>query len=157
MKAASIKELRSALELLSEEELKHIIHRFARFRKENKELLTYLLFDAQHEAQYISDIKAYMDEEFENVHPSNPYYAKKTIRKILRQANRFTNYSESDQTTVEVLLYFLEKMRELKINIKKTQMLFNMYQSQTKKINKLIDKMHEDLQYDYRRLIKNLD
>ena len=157
MKAASIKELRTALELLPEADLRHIVQRFARFRKENKELLTYLLFDGRNEEQYVADIKAHMDEEFANVHPSNPYFAKKTIRKILRQANRFTNYSESDQTTVEVLLYFLEKMRELKINIKKTQMLFNMYQSQTKKINKLIDKMHEDLQYDYRRLIKNLD
>jgi DNA repair photolyase len=157
MKAASIKELRAALELLTEADLRHIVHRFARFRKENKELLTYLLFDARNEEQYVADIKAHMDEEFTNVHPSNPYYAKKTIRKILRQANRFTNYSESDQTTVEVLLYFLEKMRELKINIKKTQVLVNMYQSQLKKINKLVDKMHEDLQYDYRRLIKSLD
>lgn len=157
MKAASIKELRTALESLSEEELQHVIHRFARFRKENKELLTYILFDAQDEPQYIADIKAYMDEEFENVHASNPYYAKKTIRKILRQANRFTNYSEADQTTVEVLLYFLEKMRDLKINIKKTQVLVNMYQSQIKKINKLVDKMHEDLQFDYRKQIKSLD
>ena len=57
----------------------------------------------------------------------------------------------------ELLLYFLEKMRDLKINIKKTQVLVNMYQSQIKKINKLVDKMHEDLQFDYRKQIKSLD
>ncbi|MCB0546499.1 MAG: hypothetical protein KDD19_02870 [Phaeodactylibacter sp.] len=45
MKAATIRELKQAMDNLSAGELVELCLRLARFKKENKELLTYLLFE----------------------------------------------------------------------------------------------------------------
>ncbi len=46
MKAASIQELKQELQHTSLKEITELCLRLARFKKENKELLTYLLFEA---------------------------------------------------------------------------------------------------------------
>jgi hypothetical protein len=54
MKSAGASEIKKELDRLSVIELKALITRLARFRKENKELLHYLLFEAQVEDDYVS-------------------------------------------------------------------------------------------------------
>ena len=63
MKTASVKELRQALTERSPKELLEICLRLSRFKKENKELLTYLLFEASDEMGYVNGVKQLMDEE----------------------------------------------------------------------------------------------
>ena len=46
MKAATLNELRKELQALSSKELVEICLRLAKYKKESKELLTYLIFEA---------------------------------------------------------------------------------------------------------------
>lgn len=156
MKAATLKDLKSALNHLGTNELHQIIQRLARLRQENKELLSYLLFEVKNESQYIAGIKSFIDEEFEIVNPLHPYLAKKTIRKILKRIKRLSKFSESNQTEVEVLLYFIEKGKTLKPHILNSTAVKNIFAAQQLLITKAIANMHPDLQYDYKKRINDI-
>lgn len=149
MKTATAKEIRSTLENMPSHELMPLILRLARFKKENKELLTYLLFEANDEISYIQAVKSVIDGHFEVLNHDSLYFVKKSLRKILRVINRYAKYSEQPQTGVELLTYFCQKIKEATIPIEKSTALVNLYAGQLKKIRKEIMAMHEDLQYDY--------
>lgn len=157
MKAASVKEIKSAIENLPPAELLELCLRLVKLKKENKELATYILFDETDEAGYIKSVQASLALLFLDVNKSNPYFAKKTLRKIVRVANRYIRYSKQAATEVEVLLYVAESIRGLKLDMKKSTALENIYLGLIKKIKKSVDALHEDLQYDYRKQIKLLD
>ena len=122
-----------------------------KFRKENKELLSYLLFESFDEQAYIKDVKLEIDELFKEVNKSNLYLAKKTIRKILRIANKHIKYSGSKQTEVEILIHFCKAIKRSGISLAVNTALGNIYLRQLKKINKAMLTLHEDLQFDYSR------
>jgi copper chaperone CopZ len=149
MKAASVKEIKSALENLPPNELLDICLRLVKFKKENKELATYILFDETDEAGYVNNVKASLEMLFDDVNKTNPYFAKKTLRKIVRIANRYIRYSKEATTEVDVLLFVAESIRNLKLDMKKSTALQNIYLALIKKINKSVEALHEDLQHDY--------
>lgn len=149
MKTASVAELKKKLNDMSPKVLKELCLRLVKYKKENKELLTYLLFSADDEEGYIQEIKEEMDEAFEEINSTNLYWAKKSIRKILRLATKYIKYSGNKQTEVVVLLYFCRKMLDSGIKFKSSTTLLNLYERQVIKINKALSTLHEDLQYDY--------
>jgi phage gp37-like protein len=149
MKTASVAELKKKLGDMPPKVLKELCLRLVKYKKENKELLTYLLFSADDEEGYIQEIKEEMDQEFEEINSANLYWAKKSIRKILRLAAKYIKYSGNKQTEVEVLLYFCRKMLDSGIKFKSSTTLLNLYERQIIKINKALATLHEDLQYDY--------
>ncbi len=119
-------------------------------------MLTYLLFEAQDEQGYINSVKQEMDELYRDVNTGNVYFAKKTIRKILRVANKHIRYMGSSQAEVELLIHFCTQLKATGLPLHKSTVLTNLFQNQVKKINKTLDTLHEDLQYDYRRDMKTL-
>jgi hypothetical protein len=149
MKAASIKEIKSALENLPPHELLPLTLRLTKFKKENKELVTYLIFEANDERGYIQSVKEAIDTQFDEINHSSLYFIKKSLRKILRMISRYSKYSNETQTGVELLIYFCRKIKLSGIPIKKSTALVNLFEGQIKKIRKEIDTLHEDLQYDY--------
>jgi hypothetical protein len=157
MKAASSAEIKQALKSLPQSKLLDLCLRLARFKKENKELLTYLLFEADDAVQYIGQVKQEMDKNFEQLHPTNLYFAKKTIRKILRIANKHIRYTGDRQVEAELLLHFCRILKGSRIAFRKSNALLNLYAAQLKKIRAAIATMHEDLQYDYTRQVTELD
>ena len=156
MKAATISDLKQELSSIAPAELAGICLRLAKFKKENKELLTYLLFEAADEQAYISNVKNEIAFQFTEVNKSNLYFAKKTIRKILRITNKFIRYSGSKETEVELLLYFCTVLKASGIPIQNNSALTNLYQNQLKKISKTIATLQEDLQYDYNKELDKL-
>jgi hypothetical protein len=156
MKAATIHELKQELDNTSPVKVQELCLRLARFKKENKELLTYLLFEAHDTAAYIESVKNEIDAQFEGVNKNTMYFAKKTLRKIVRIAAKYIRYSGMATVEIEVLIHFCKGMKALDIPIQQTPALLNIYQSQVKKINKAMATLHEDIQYDYRREIDSL-
>ncbi|UEG50714.1 hypothetical protein LK994_04405 [Ferruginibacter lapsinanis] len=156
MKAATISELKQELLNISPTQVTELCLRLARFKKENKELLTYLLFEAHDTDAYIQSVKKEMDGEFEIINKSNVYFVKKTLRKILRITNKFIRYSSSATVETELLIYFCASVKNLGSTINNNPVINNIYQNQLKKINKAVATMHEDLQYDYLKEIKKL-
>src|SRR6478752_2756331 len=112
MKSASLSEIKKELKILTPDQVLELCMRLAKYKKDNKELLNYLLFEAQDENSYINSIKAEMDEEIENLNKSNLYLSKKTIRKVLRTANKYIKYSGSKQTEVEILIHFCKTLKQ---------------------------------------------
>jgi len=154
MNTASISEIKQELSTLSATELLALCIRLSKYKKENKELLNYLLFEVNDEQAFVEMVKNSITNDFETVNKVNLYFAKKTIRKILKIANKHIKYTASKEVEVQVLMHFCTTMELSGIPFKKNIALSNLYQSQLKKIEKVINSMHEDLQYDY---LKALD
>lgn len=156
MNSASISEIKKELQQLDADMLKSICIRLAKYKKENKELLSYLLSDAHDEAGYIRNIKEELDVMFLELDGRNLYILKKILRKILRYANRQIKYSGIPQTELELRIYFCEKIKEANIPLTAGTVLFNLYQQQLKKISSVLDKLPEDYQVDYAAAIDEL-
>jgi len=149
MKAATIRELKQELENCSSSELMVLCLRLSRFKKENKELLTYLLFEASDEAAYIENVKREIDVQFEQINTSSYYFIKKSARKILRETKKYIRYSKKKETEVELLIHFCSKLAGMHPSIKNNTVLYRLYKRQIDIIRKALSGLHEDLQYDY--------
>lgn len=149
MKAASVNELKKELARLDHADLLRICMRLAKYKKENKELISYLLFEADDEDSYVSMIKSEMDELFETLPRSNVYLIKKVLRKILRIVNKQIKYSEAVKTELELRIYFCQNIKKHRVPLTSSQVLTNVFTGQLKKIESVIVKLPEDLQFDY--------
>jgi hypothetical protein len=156
MQTPSLAQLKKEIQTLPYPVVVDICIRLAKYKKENKELLNYLLFQSHDEQQFIDIGKKLMDELFAEVNMTHVYFAKKTIRKILRSINKLAKYSGKPQTTVELLIYFLNHLRKLEQLLYQSNQVMGLYTTQLKKIKKELTKLHEDIQYDYLKEIKDL-
>lgn len=157
MKSASISELRKELKYKSKEELFEYCLALARYKVESKELLTYLVFESDDETNYIESVKSYIETEFSNINTASYHYMKKSIRKILRQVKRYIRYSKQKETETAVLLHFCECLADLDPDIFENTVLTNMYHRQKEMALKAMQKLHEDLQYEYKLLLETLN
>src|SRR5512137_2763984 len=119
MKAVTVKELSKELLNRTPKELRDLCLRLARFKKENKELLTYLLFESSSEAAYVESIKKEVDQQFEQINKKSYYLIKKSFRKILRGIRKYCRYSLRKETEVELLVYFCQKLKKFTPSIQK--------------------------------------
>ena len=156
MKTASLAEIRQELQNLTAKEITDICLRLARFKKDNKELITYLLFEAHNVEAYTEEVKEMMNETFKDVNTSNLYLAKKTLRKNLRLVNKHIKYVGSKQTEVELRIHFCLMLKSSGIRIQKNKVLTNMYLQQLKKIREALSSLHEDIQYDFMKQVNEL-
>ena len=150
MKAASLADIKRELKQRTPEEVLTICLRLGRFKKENKELMTYLLFEAGDEQSYIKLLKEDIDDMMDEINTSHLYYAKRGLQKIVRLLNKSLRYSGLKQTEVEVRLYFCKAMKESIITLHRNNTIHNLYHREIKRIEKALESLHEDLQADYR-------
>lgn len=149
MKAVNVKQLKTELSGKSQTELLEICLRLSKFKKENKELLTYLLLEASDEQSFISSIKSEIDEQYKLINTNSYFFIKKSVRKILRRIKTYIRYSKNKETEIELLLYFCRKLSEFQPSIRNNTMLTNLYLREIELIKKKLGGLHEDLQYDY--------
>jgi hypothetical protein len=156
MKAVTVKELKAELSTRPAKELLEICLRLSKFKKENKELLTYLLFEAEQEADYIASVQREIDSQFDIINTRNFFFIKKSLRKILREIKKYVRYSQKKETEVELLLYFCRKLSHFTPSIHRNTQMVNLYNKQLELIHNAIEKLHEDLQYDYGQELQQL-
>lgn len=157
MKAVTVKKIKDELTYKTASELMEICLQLSKFKKENKELLTYLLFESHDEEAYVESIKEEINELFEKVNTKSYFYIRKSVRKILTTTKKFIRYSKKKETEVALLLHFCIKLKEFKPSIKRSPRLQNTYERQLILVRKAIDKLHEDLQYDYNEIINEFN
>ena len=157
MKAVSVTTIKKELQYYPQQDLIALCLRLSTFKKENKELLTYLLFESDDESSYIASIKEHIDNQFELVNTKSYFYIRKSVRKILREIKKYARYSKHKETEVELLLYFCEKLKTFTPSIKRSQQLVNSYNRQLVLAKKIVSSLHEDLQYDYNLVIQDLE
>ncbi|MGI9531021.1 hypothetical protein [Lutimonas sp.] len=151
MKSATVRELKLELQERSPKEILELCLRLSRFKKENKELLTYLLFESSDEAMYIESVKEEIDEKFENVNRKSPYFVKKSIRTILNHTKKYIRYSQNKETELELLIYFCQKLKDFSPSIHRNRKVETIYFRLIAECKKKTALLHEDLQYDYYR------
>jgi putative IMPACT (imprinted ancient) family translation regulator len=139
MVTSSLSELKKELSLLPPNEIVEICMKIVRYKKENKELLHYLLFHAHDEQSYIEEVKKEI-----------------TVRKILKITNNYIRYSKLKQTEVELRLHLCAEIKNTGVLRHADKSLTNLYQRQIEKIYKAMEKLHEDLQHDYLEELKSL-
>jgi hypothetical protein len=149
MKTATVKELSHELNLRNPKELVELCLRLSKFKKENKELLTYLMFESSDEAFYIEGVRKEIDQQFEHINRKSHYFLKKNIRRILLITRKYIRYSQKKQTEIDLLIYFCMKLKKISPSIQKFPALLNLYKRQVDEIIKKVSFLHEDLQYDY--------
>jgi len=157
MKASSIGEIKKELSNLSAKEMLEVCLRLAKYKTENKELISYLLFHAHDEENYITQVKEIMREQIAEMNKSNAYLAKKTIRKVIRTCNKYIKYSKKTKTETELRIYFCQLLKQTGYNFKNNTVICNLYDRQFEKIILSISKLHEDLQSDYTKEIESLN
>jgi len=157
MKPSTVSTLKKELNALPNGDVVDICLRLVKYKKENKELLSYLLFDANNEAEYIRSVKEEIDLQFAEINLSHMYFAKKSIRKILKNTAKYIKYSNHKQTEVELLIHFCTKLKKSGIRIAANNSISNLYTNQLRKINLAIGSLHEDLQHDYQEEVAQLN
>jgi len=156
MKAVSVKEISQELLNLTPKELRDLCLRLSKFKKENKELLTYLLFESSEEA-YVVSVKEEIDHQFKRVNRKSYYFIKKGLRRILINIRKYIRYSQNKKTEIDLLIYYCSKLKKFTPSIQRNAALRNFYIRQIGTIREKLGSLHEDLQYDYEMEIKTLD
>jgi hypothetical protein len=157
MKAVTIKEISQELLNLTPKELRDLCLRLARFKKENKELLTYLLFESSDEASYVASVEREIDLQFEQVNKKSYYFIKKGLRRILLNTGKYIRYSHNRKTEVDLLIYYCSKLKRFTPSIQRNAALRNLYLRQIAAIREKIGSLHEDLKYDYELEVEALN
>lgn len=156
MEPANLSTIKKEASALTKDQLVALLLRMSKYKKENKEFASYLLFYTGDETRYLLDAKQDIDELFAEVNRHHPYLAKKTVRKILRTINRYCKFSEHKTTHIELHIHFCEIFNTLPAVIRQSNVLHNVYRRQVEKITKLLSAVHEDVQWDYKDAIEAL-
>lgn len=156
MKPATISQIKKELVHKSNTELIELCLRLSKFKLENKEMLSYLLFHSSNEEGYINDIKNEISQNFLNINTKSYFYIRKSVRKILRDTKKYIRYSKNKETEIELLLHFCNELKSMSPSMKGNLTLQNIFFRQMNLIEKQVSNLHEDLQFDYNEEIKLL-
>ena len=151
MSTSSISDIKKELSKKNSRDLLDFCIRLAKYKKENKELLAYLLFEVDNIPAYLENVKQETDHLFSDINTSNIYFIKKSVRKILRYINKHIRFALSKQVEAELLIHFCNCIDNYSIPVKKSRQLMNLYEAQLTKIEGALSTLHPDLSYDLRR------
>lgn len=156
MEVRSISDIKKELKELSKEDLIQLCFALGKYKNDNKAYLNYLLFHGHDPESFIAAAKTEVDENFAEITQTNLYLVKKSLRKILRIIGRYAKYTGSKEKEAELIIYFLQKMKHSGIPWEKNKVLVNLFNTQVKRAQTAISKLHEDLQYDLKREMEEL-
>ena len=143
-----LQHIKKEIQHLPPEQLSELLLRLARYKKENKELIAYLLFEAHDEAAFIEKVKAEAGFMFSQL-PSLSYNAAKGMRKILRLLTKYIKFIGTKEAEIELLLNFCVNYLEYADKRTSYKPIRLILTRQVEKVKNLISKLHEDLQFDY--------
>lgn len=151
----SIHSIKKELELLPKDELIALCLRQAKYKLENKEHLSYLLFNAENETGLIQSLKDQIENSFNDINDQSTYFVKKSLRKLLRLINKYVKFSQSKTLEIDLLIFFCKQMSMREWH-QQSLVLTNIYDRQVDRIHKTLDKIHEDKRFDYLNEIESL-
>jgi hypothetical protein len=145
----NLQAIKKELQHLSGPQVADLCLRLAKYKKENKELLSYLMFEADNDTEYIINVKEEVDAMFGSL-LSHSYYAAKGLRKILKLITKHVKFMASKTAEIELLLHYCRNYIAHIDRRTGFKPLRTLLVKPLEKIGKLISSLHEDLQFDYR-------
>jgi hypothetical protein len=143
-----LQDIKKELQHLSGLQIADLCLRLARHKKENKELLAYLLFEADNDAAFIEKVKAEAGFMFSQL-PVRSYEAAKYLRKILRLIGKHIKFIATKEAEIELLINFCNNYVQYADRRTSYKPLRLILVRQIEKIRTAIGKLHEDLQFDF--------
>lgn len=156
MNPIPLKDLKSDLKNASQEELMELILRLIRFKKENKELVSYLLYHCENDDLFIVYCKEEMENGFELINKSSAFFIRKSIRKILSATKKNIRYSQKKIVEIELLLHFCKLLIQFHPKVKENKVLMNTFESQMRMVRNAIGTLDNDLQHDYSTVLEEI-
>jgi hypothetical protein len=150
MEKYSLNDVKKELGHLDKNELIELCLKLTKFKRENKEYITYLIYNADNKMAFAFEIKSEIDALLLEIKSKDsPYLIKKGLRKTLRLINKYIKIIGDKSVAIELLIYFCANVKKHELLKSRNSVLYNLYNMQTKKINTLIHTLHEDLQSDF--------
>jgi hypothetical protein len=106
-----LSDLKKELLELNKPELIQLCLRVAKLKRENKELLAYLIFDADDPLFYAQKLKPEIKEVFEQPF-QHAYYLTKSIRKVMRLITKYYRFTSNKQGETDLLIYLVEEFHQ---------------------------------------------
>jgi histone acetyltransferase (RNA polymerase elongator complex component) len=144
----NLQAVKKELQHLSAVQMAELCLRLAKYKKDNKELLSYLLFEANHNDDYVESIKQEMQLQFAHL-PAHYYYANKTARKILTLINKHVKFISTKPVEIDLLINYCQNYLLYVDKRTNYKPLRQVIVRQLERIGKLIASLHEDLQFDH--------
>ncbi len=157
MNPAGIAEIKTELKELDKAQLLELLLAMAKYKKDNKEYMGYLLFEAHDKPNLVAEVKKIIDAQMEeHKQQSNLYYVKKGLRKTLRIVNKYCKYAADKALAADLHIYFCSALKNSGIPYYKNKLIVNLYAQEIKKINALVNALHEDVRADYQSAIEEI-
>ncbi len=156
MKAAGTQQIKEELKSLSQKAVMELCLRLIRYKKENKELLSYILFDAHDRQSYVNAIRHELDEEFAALPRNSRYLAKKGLRSMLRNIAKYSRYMGEKEAEAQLRLHFCQNMKQQGMAASIHGAHYKLFAAQLSKLQNLVDELHEDLQFDFQKQLNEL-
>lgn len=155
MKANSLKEIKTELTEKNKAELIQLCIKLVKLRKENKEMLSFLLFGAENVQSYIDDLKILLQNEFTLLNfPARQKL--KHIRKTLRTLKKHIRYIEHLESEIHLRLWFCQTLIDNCSHAEIRGAYQKLIQSEIRQIENKIPKLHEDLIFDSRQELEEI-
>ncbi len=150
-----LSDLKKELLELSKPELIQLCLRVAKLKRENKELLAYLIFDSEDPLFYAQKLKPEIKEVFEQPF-QHAYYLTKSIRKAMRLITKYYRFTSNKQGETELLIYLVEEFYLSWRNEYRYQALGKVIFRCLEKAQSNLKKIDEDFRADFEDPINEL-
>jgi len=154
---ANLNTIKKELIECEKKQLIEIITRLCRFKLDNKSLVSFLLFDAENEPEFVKEAKLQIDDLIEESKYFNFYSTKKRYRKIATLITKYVKFTNKTESEIELRLHLVKTFTENKSELKTYLYFKKALSKQLEKVDKLMKKIHEDLQFEYEEEINNLN
>ena len=150
-----LSDLKKELFELSKPELIQLCLRVAKLKRENKELLAYLIYDVDDPLFYAQKLKHEIKEVFEQPF-QHAYYLTKSIRKAMRLISKYYRFTSNKQGETELLIYLVDEFHQSWRNEYRYQALGKVILRCLEKAQTNIKKIDEDYRADFEHPILEL-
>lgn len=156
MKIASLAEIKKELQHLSPKELIEVITDLSKFSTDNKLFLYFKLYGREQPDLFAEMVQEELINDFRNGNQRNAHYAKKSAQAVRRKLNKYLKFTKDKPTQIDLISFFCEMLYEYGYLMYRHPVIENLYLLQVGKVERLIGQMHEDLQFDYRDKVREL-
>jgi len=156
MKPATLVQIRKELETISPQRLMALTLRLIKLKSENKEFVSYLLFDEDQLSEYLADLKFEISEVLDCASFSQSLIAKKALRKCQKSITKHARYMGSKDAEAELYMFMIRKIHEKGINKYTHRTIQIIYLRCIERVKKLLPNIHDDLRGDFEIEIQNL-
>ncbi|MCC5938831.1 MAG: hypothetical protein JJU34_16245 [Lunatimonas sp.] len=157
MNLPTLAQLKKELSSLDHKTLIGFLGDLAKLNKDNKTYLYFKLREKDEPGLFLQECIEELDAEFASGYYSNNYHtAKKSAQKIRRTLNKLLSINKDKAVHVELLISFCKSMEEYGYLDFRHPVIDNLYAQQVRKLEKALQSLHEDIQYDYEDTLDEL-